>query len=566
MGDTGTDIMGHKAVFKGWDKLELADLLLAYRKAKADCFFENCFPTAANFADYEQALLNNLNRLLSRLKEDKGFWNDSGYLGACRLVPKKLNITPRKHSLNGHIHFSDANKAFEYTHTHNKLIPEFRIVGDFPVDTHIISALWINMVGHKFDACLDATCYGSRLRRIKDEDELDMDAIKSFHLSAIGSFPPYYHHYMKWRRDGLSAIRNELNNKRKTIAVSLDLKSYYHLIDPSFILLPAYIEEIGINKREETRLTDFDIEFTKQMSGLLSAWSGKACEFAAGIQKGNVNKVNGGLVIGLTASRIISNVLLHKWDRLVREKLAPIHYGRYVDDMFLVVGDPGMIADTASFMTFLQGRLGGGILKKISNDTWRIDLGKDYQAASDINFRADKQKIFVLDGQAGLDLLDSIEKDISELSSERRLMPAPDQLENSPKAKVLSAAGQVGEKADTLRRADGLTIRRLGWALQLRHVETLANDLPNNEWREERQEFYIFSHNHILRADRLFDHYPYLSRLLGFATRLGEWDEVEKIIHKSFSAYDDLERKCEPMIVINSVECTPNDFLFETSV
>ena len=44
--------MNYKAEFKGWGELTLADLLVAYRKAKADCFFENTFPTAIKFAEY----------------------------------------------------------------------------------------------------------------------------------------------------------------------------------------------------------------------------------------------------------------------------------------------------------------------------------------------------------------------------------------------------------------------------------------------------------------------------------------------------------------------------------
>ena len=60
--------MGYCAEFSGWDKLSQADLLIAYRKAKADCFFENTFPTAIKFADYEQDLLVNLDKLLEQLK------------------------------------------------------------------------------------------------------------------------------------------------------------------------------------------------------------------------------------------------------------------------------------------------------------------------------------------------------------------------------------------------------------------------------------------------------------------------------------------------------------------
>lgn len=56
--------MSYEASFKGWDKLELDDLLVAYRKAKADVYFENSFPTAIQFADYEQDILGILKNLL----------------------------------------------------------------------------------------------------------------------------------------------------------------------------------------------------------------------------------------------------------------------------------------------------------------------------------------------------------------------------------------------------------------------------------------------------------------------------------------------------------------------
>ncbi|HNO74247.1 MAG TPA: hypothetical protein PKG49_01240 [Nitrosomonas mobilis] len=65
--------MPYEAKFKEWDSLTIEDLLIAYRKAKADCFFENTFPTAIKFAEYEQDLLANLKRLLEQLKNDSGF-------------------------------------------------------------------------------------------------------------------------------------------------------------------------------------------------------------------------------------------------------------------------------------------------------------------------------------------------------------------------------------------------------------------------------------------------------------------------------------------------------------
>lgn len=212
-------IMGYQADFKGWGDLKLEDLLVAYRKAKADCFFENTFPTAIKFSDYEQDLLGNLQALLTSLKSKNGFASEERLLGEFRLLPKKLSISPREGGDNGHVHFSSPERAFKCLTDNNDIVPEFRIVGDFPVDSHIISALWINAIGHKFDACLGDVCYGARLKRIRNDSTLNSNAPKRFHISAIGSFSPYFQPYQKWRNDGLNRLmQNSVNDLERSLS------------------------------------------------------------------------------------------------------------------------------------------------------------------------------------------------------------------------------------------------------------------------------------------------------------------------------------------------------------
>ena len=550
--------MGYQENFSGWNQITLEDLVVAYRKAKADCFFENTFPTAIKFAEYEQYLLANLKNLLDSLHAEQGFSGNDNYLGDIRLLPKKLSIKAKQEAGNGHVHFSNPARSFENLTRQNDLIPEFRVIGDFPVDTHILSALWINTVGHKFDIRLNDSCYGARLKRVRNDELLGKNAPKPFHISAIGSFAPYFQPYQKWRNDGLKAIRGELEKGHDVIAVSLDLKSYYHLIDPMALASDGLREALGLELSAEEQA------FTLELAKFLCRWSERASEFAGKTIMGR-KSIPGGLVIGLTASRIISNVLLHRWDCMVKEKIAPIHYGRYVDDMFLVLRDTGVITNSEGFMAFLQERMGEKYVLREKNvgsnvaskdQLWQIQQGESIQGKSQIKLQGDKQKLFVLQGRAGLDLLDSIEREIGALSSEHRLMPSPDQLEDSTAAKVLSAAGSVGENADNLRRADGLTIRRLSWALQLRHVETLARDLPPHEWQSQREEFYQFAYNHILRPDTLFAHFTYLPRLLGFAIGMNEWRQAEQIVVAAYDSLAMLEAKVQARatIAINGVE------------
>ncbi|TXD40584.1 RNA-directed DNA polymerase [Xanthomonas campestris] len=537
--------------FNGWDEVSFADLLIAYKKAKADSFFESTYPAALGFSKYEKGLKANLISLQQRLLD--GSWFDSeDSLGQCRLLPKKLAYKDKKKTAAkasaGHVHFSDPLRSAKHIETISEAIPDFRVVGDFPIDAHVVSALWINFIGHKFDEVLGKNCYGARLRRVNSSEDEEDKKVGDFHLNAVGSFPPYFQAYQRWRSDGLNAIRSELKAGREVIAASLDLKSYYHQIDPSCIAKKTLIDELGVV------LSDKEYVFHLRFANYLASWSAHAAKFVKSISAGD-EKPAGGLVIGLTASRIVSNAVLRLWDRAVEVKLAPIHYGRYVDDMFIVLRDGGAINDADEFMRHLATQIGHEILlrpeKKLSKWVIRTPgLGK-----TQISLQADKQKLFILAGRGGLDLLDSIESEIGELSSEHRLLPSPDDLENSPTAQVLTAAGVVGDSADTLRRADGLTIRRLGWAMQLRHVETLARDLPKGEWRDQRKKFYEFARDHVLRPDALFSHFNYVPRLVGFAISLGEWGEAKKlvrVVEKSFSNIEERSSK-HNKIVVNGV-------------
>lgn len=511
-----------------WSELELRDIVYAYRKAKADCFFDRSLHVSQEFVEYEKDLASNLKTLLAELQGGGIAAALQRNFGEYRLVPKKLSRKRRDAKSGGHAYFSDPERAFQFLLKSETLTPEFRLVGVFSVELHVISALWINLVGHLFDKKLGPSAYGSRLRRYRTERTRDEDT-GEYHLGAPGSFQPYFSPYKKWRDNGLLALKEGLTKGDSLIAVSLDFKNYYHTIDPGFLSLVGFQRFLGVE------LNKFEFSFTDMFSSFLSTWSVRASE-ELGIytESSDGTHLVGGLPIGLSATRLIANCLLARWDDFIEKKLSPVYYGRYVDDVLLVLKDPGGI-DSEGLMELLVER-SGGLIRKSQENGWDVVLGRDYQAESKLSFQEGKHKVFFLFGQGGLDLLDSIEKEIRSVSSERRLMPDLSMLEESTAAQVLSAAGSVGDEADTLRRADGLSVRRLGWSLQLRNAETVAHDLRPEDWREERVKFYKFAQNHILRSDRFLDHADYLPRLLSLAVALEDWDEALSLVRVSFGS------------------------------
>lgn len=546
-----------------WSDLELTDLVLAYRKAKADCFFERALSLAEDFADYEQNLEANLNALMGRLHSKKraALAKDPRLLGSTHLVAKKLSIEPRKGRSRGtakaigHAYFSDKRRAFEHVADTQKLTAEFRVAGRFAVDLHVLSSLWVNRIGHRFDACLKDRAYGSRVRRYGDDGAPNTG---SYQIKALGSMAPYFLPYRSWRENGLSAMKRALDEGQKIVAVTLDIRNYFHRIDPRFILDPAFHAAIGLGGESldsevvgSIALTPVERELTEILLGALMAWSEHAAQFIresqAGVAEDEMFRGIGGLPIGVTACRLMANVLLCEWDKQIVECLSPIYYGRYVDDMFLVLRDPENVSRPGELMDRIAKFLPSGMLKKKkgSREERHIRLGT-YQGETELVLQDGKHRIFFLHGRAGLDLLSVIRREIVDLSSERRLMPDPDALTRSPAARALTAVGDSRENADSLRRAEGLSIRRMGWAIQLRSAETLALDLPpeDEEWKEKRREFYRFARDHVLRPECLLEHMDYLPRLLGLAVASRDWDEALNLYVTAHDALGTVQAAC----------------------
>ncbi len=124
-----------------WSDLTLSDIFFAYRKAKSDCFFERTVGAASKFVEYEQDLPANLASLLKKLKRARINEVLRENLGEPRLSAKRLSLRPKSNDPLPHSFFSDPDRAFRSLENSYTLEPEFRLIGDFPVEMHVLSAL-----------------------------------------------------------------------------------------------------------------------------------------------------------------------------------------------------------------------------------------------------------------------------------------------------------------------------------------------------------------------------------------------------------------------------------------
>lgn len=497
--------------------ITLRDVYVAYRKAKRDAFFDPNSAHGLKFVAYEENLTENLEALLTRVKS--GTWAvDLSFIGTYRYIPK--SIEPFKSDDDGIVHFCATEPLEDWKRIHgesNKSTADFRLVIDATVDYMIVSVLWILKVGHKYDERLDSRfAVGNRLRRLKPPEDAPAGTVGKVNELSHSLFAPYFTAYGGWRQRGLETMKSELEKDHHIVAVTMDLKRFYHYIDPSFLLHPKYLQKIELTLSKDERV------FTEQLLQSIVAWRNSSEDESSEL----------GVPVGLTASSVIANVLLNEFDSLIRKNLMPVYYGRYVDDVFLVLRPGETFSHGIDFLKWLAKRLSPE-MKYIGNDTDpELTLKFSYAGKSKLTFVGKKQKIFELRGKTGLDLIHPIMEQIRRQSSEHRLLPELPEDESGMAIKALLVTPDATLEADALRKADVVTLRRAGFALLLSEIESHARDLEPKCWQQRRREFYGLAERHLMTPKGLFDYFKYIPRIIGLMVASKDWDEAESFIKR----------------------------------
>ena len=515
------------------EHIGLEHLYLSYRKAKAEAYYESTHFHALAFAEYERTLERNLRRLLGRLKVREPEWTtDLSFIGGHSYAPKAVDRAPIAEDDAVFYRCLDPLEEWERLWPAGADKPanaEFRLVITPTVDFQIVSALWLLAAGHHFDAVLDPDIsFGNRLRRRRPGPE-NVEGLGAINLDCVGLFPPYFSAYRKWRAEGLKAMRESLKKGLRILAVTMDIRKFYHRASPRFLVRDAYRSRLGI------RLTDEELGLTSDLVRALETWYASTPDHDV--------RPEGAIPVGLSASKVIANVLLAELDRKIQHKVKPLYYGRYVDDIFLVLRwDERIESGTA-----LMERLGSAIPELLhfephheAGPALRLSMG--YAEDCDLVFAGSKQKIFNLSGQHGLDLVTHINQQIRQYSSEHRLLAEVPHTGMEMASRSLLAQSSATLEPDALRKADVVSVRRLGLSLLLRDVETYARDLHPNAWRDTRSEFYGLIHRHILTPIGFFDYFGYTHRALGLMVACGDLDEAGQLLLRLGTVIRLLER------------------------
>lgn len=506
----------------------LHHLGLAYRKAKVDLYYSSCASLDA-IADYEENLHANLSVLLDKLQGDDESWvTQPEFIGGWTLAAKSVNMDcweqHRKQHGNGLIFSSPAE---EWDHVcallaendkPQKPKAEFRVMAQCSLDFHVLSTLWMLEVGHLLDAKLTKCAYGNRLRRTQDG--------KGINPLSLGCFKPYLKPFRDWRDKGIEAMRSALEADKKIVALTADVSSFYHELNPGFMLDPAFVVDVM-----RLELSADKAKLHRLFIQALLAWAA-----ATPLKKG--------LPVGLPASAVVANVALAELDRIVEQQLAPLYYGRYVDDILLVMENGSNFRSAAELWEWVFARCSGK-LGWADQEHKQIGFHPAYLSDSQIRFANAKNKVFILAGEPGKTLVDAIAHQVHERASEWRAMPRLPRLASHVGTDLLAATQSDGEAADNLRKADALTMRRAGFAIKLRDFEAYERDLHPDAWREHRRAFFRAFAQHVLVLPQFFDLAIYLPRVIRLATACEDFGALCRILHALDKLCIQLAEHCE---------------------
>ncbi|MHC1724970.1 MAG: RNA-directed DNA polymerase [Syntrophobacteraceae bacterium] len=285
-----------------------------------------------------------------------------------RLVPKSLEQKASPEV--GHF-FTNLTTSAKYK------VEKVNYFFNGPIQLHLIAVLWIMTQGRILDQQLTPDCYGSRLYQ----------DVGNFDDKSIRLFRKYHDLYAEWRDAGIRKAKYLLTEEKRSVyLLGLDISNYYYCICVDFDKIRRIVRDnISDDGVDAHFSTDGDVgeNLLRCIEAICNAYRHKISESLRTTHPALV-QTNAGIPIGLCSSPLLANWHLHDFDHAIKERIRPAYYGRYVDDILMVVPseeDPGDNAvsdfiDRLLVQTGVLKLLKDGLLQLACTDNLCLQPGK----------------------------------------------------------------------------------------------------------------------------------------------------------------------------------------------
>ncbi|AMJ44217.1 hypothetical protein [Corynebacterium stationis] len=158
-------------------------LIIAYRKAKADVYYQSA--DRRKLLGYERKLEQNLKSLLAAILEGSSakLFSNPDFTGTGTFAPKSIDLESKDSSQpdfsnNATVYTSPLarweQEVSEAKDRDKPFTASFRLMSDCGIGLHVLSALWVKYVGAEIEQRLfNDSPYANRIRRTRNKEGPD---------------------------------------------------------------------------------------------------------------------------------------------------------------------------------------------------------------------------------------------------------------------------------------------------------------------------------------------------------------------------------------------------------
>lgn len=478
------------------EQYSLTDWLFAYRKAKVDMFYSS-YCDKISLAKYEENLIPNLEKLKKQFDDccaDNTFSSfcSENFLGDYYFTGKKYDIDVEKNS---------------------KPETTFRLMANPSINFQVLSALWMQKAGVIFEKHFEKefnVLYANRLRTTQTGES---------NIHSLGSFLPYTVQYGQWKQQAIDTI-TDLNKKGQPCTiVCLDVSNYFYSINPSFLSQQNYCDLF--------------------QSPLVGNLHNCFCSMLDTWNRGPFSEQLGkplGLPVGLTASGFVANLAFMKFDKGIIKSCSPLYYGRYVDDILVVIAGKDNINTFDDFFCTLQKQDLQSI-KVVSNE--QKNIWGCYINESKYTFNPAKGQIIHIYDEKTTAQFEVFVQQLQKRTSEWRALPhvpPPQQIYTY----FVRLVNEYHENSQNFCDLKNLVVQPSSFVFLLRDCESITRVLKPQEWEQIRQSFINAYTDFIIEEKTFFQFEKYLFRVIELGILCDDYECIKSLLGKVTKTVEDL--------------------------
>ena len=438
-------------------QITIRDIYEAYRKLKNYFYYDNTSLTIRyKIAEFEQQFYGD-----KELPFEKGFSNAMNDVLAIvngedkenkllNHLLKQISFTYITKSVERPDKGDDGDKDKDRLITNKPLDTNIRVsklnmLIDAPVEIHIISMLWLMFVGKYFRKLVEKNNFAYLFDYDEEKDDLH---------TGLQMFKPYYYGYKKWRDTALDRASWLLKQGKDASILCLDIQRYYYSARVNVMSLLKHLNEkheLGIDL-EDTRINSLSL-LVQIINQHYTQVTAPYVDEKLRVSEEDIKNGNAILPVGLLSSAVLGNLYLCDFDDVIVNKLNPVYYGRYVDDMLFVFSDRKIEKENV-IAKFMQSFVEKEILKPGNGFYEFIDKYKPLKIQGD---KVVLQHFFNGESMAAIN---KFQQNIDQQRSEFRYLPDEDIIDEEFDSDAFSL--QYSDSIQKLRSLQGFKENKFG--------------------------------------------------------------------------------------------------------